>query len=186
MVVKRGGADCTCGRRGCVEAYAGRAAMERRARKAASKGEKTKLFEIMEEREKPKLTSGIWARALDAEDSLAEKLIERAVEALGVGIASAVNLLDVEAVVLGGGLGVRLGESHLSRIEEAMMPHLFADERPPAVHLAALGDLGGAMGAALLVKQARRPARQRGSRSRDGRRRSAARSGGGGRARASS
>jgi glucokinase len=37
------------------------------------------------------------------------------------------------------------------RIESAMLPHLFVDERPPAVHLAALGDLGGAIGASLLV-----------------------------------
>ena len=38
-----------------------------------------------------------------------------------------------------------------------MMPHLFVDTRPPAVHGATLGDLGGAIGASLLV--ARRPAR---------------------------
>jgi glucokinase len=151
MVVKRGGARCTCGRRGCVEAYAGRAAMELRARRAAKKGRNTRLFEIMEERRRPKLTSGVWSRALDDEDKLAEKLIGRAVKALGAGIASAVNLLDVEAVVLGGGLGIRFGESYLHRIEKAMMPHLFVSERPPDLHVAALGDLGGAVGAALLV-----------------------------------
>ncbi len=39
------------------------------------------------------------------EDKLAQRLIERAVKALGSGIASAVNLLDVELVLLGGGLG---------------------------------------------------------------------------------
>ena len=33
-----------------------------------------------------------------------------------------------------------------------MQPHLFVDERPPAVRLAALGDLGGAVGAALLAR----------------------------------
>ena len=39
-----------------------------------------------------------------------------------------------------------------------MMPHLFADDRPPAVELAALGDLGGAIGASLLVTRASAPA----------------------------
>jgi glucokinase len=62
-----------------------------------------------------------------------------------------VNLLDVEAVIIGGGLGVRLGEPYARRIADAMLPHLFADDNPPAVHVAALGDLGGAIGAALLV-----------------------------------
>lgn len=151
MVVKRGGARCTCGRRGCVEAYAGRAAMELRARRQVKDGRKTSLFEIMEKRGRSKLTSGVWARALRGGDELAEELIERAVRALGAGIASAVNLLDVEAVVLGGGLGVRFGETHLDRIREAMAPHLFADDRPPDVHVAALGDVGGAVGAALLA-----------------------------------
>jgi glucokinase len=37
------------------------------------------------------------------------------------------------------------------RIEHAMMPHLFADDAPPVVRVAALGDLGGAIGASLLV-----------------------------------
>jgi glucokinase len=62
-----------------------------------------------------------------------------------------VNLLDVEAVVIGGGLGVRLGQEYADRIAEAMLPHLFVDDRPPAVRVAALGDLGGAIGASLLV-----------------------------------
>ena len=41
----------------------------------------------------------------------------------------------------------------MERIREAMMPHLFADHRPPAVLLAALGDLGGAIGATLLAAE---------------------------------
>ena len=156
IVVRRGGALCGCGRRGCMEAYAGRASMEARARRRASRGENTLLFKIMEERGRTRLTSGVWARALDKGDPLARRLIDRAVRALGAGVASAQNLLDVEAIVIGGGLGVRLGEPYVERIREAMMPHLFNDERPPAVELAALGDLGGAVGASLLVKRAAR------------------------------
>ena len=72
-------------------------------------------------------------------------------KALGAGIGSAVNLLDVEAVIIGGGLGVRFGEPFKERIEKQMLKHVFADERPPAVHVAELGDLGGAIGAALLI-----------------------------------
>jgi glucokinase len=160
-VVKRGGARCPCGRRGCVEAYAGRAAMEARARKLVKRGEETELFKIMERRDRTRLQSGIWYRALKRNDAMAVKLIDRAIAALGAGIASAVNLLDVEAVVIGGGLGTRLGEPYVRRIEAAMMPHLFVSDRPPPVLPAALGDLGGAIGAALLVPKAkRRPARR--------------------------
>jgi len=103
----------------------------------------------------------VWARALERKDKLTVELINEAVEALGAGIASAVNLLDVPAVIIGGGLGVRLGEPYVKRIREAMQPHLFNDTNPPDVLPAGLGDLGGAIGAALLVKPARRPAARR-------------------------
>jgi glucokinase len=152
MVVEIDGARCTCGRRGCVEAYAGRGAMEAHAQRMVEKGRKTDLFKLMKEHESTRVTSGIWARALEHEDKLARHIIDRAVQALGAGIASAVNLLDVESVIIGGGLGVRLGHPYAARIAEAMQPHLFAADRPPQVHVAALGDLGGAIGAALLVE----------------------------------
>jgi glucokinase len=152
VVVKIGGARCTCGRRGCLEAYAGRGSMEIRARELHESGHPTVLLEIMEKRGRTRLQSGVWARALEQGDEMAVELIDRAVEALGAGVASAINLLDLETVVIGGGLGTRLGEPYAERIAEAMQPHLFVDERPPAVHVAALGDLGGAIGGALLVR----------------------------------
>jgi glucokinase len=152
MVVKRGGAHCPCGRRGCMEAYSGRAAMEARARREVDKGAHTDLFKIMKQRGRVRLTSSVWAHALAHQDPLAMELIERAVRALGAGIASAVNLLDVEAVIIGGGLGVRFGQPMAERISTEMHPHLFNDGRPPAVRVAGLGDTGGAIGAALLAR----------------------------------
>jgi glucokinase len=152
MVVKIGGRRCPCGRRGCMEAYAGRGSMEARARKLHKDGRKTELFKIMKKRGRERLTSGVWARALDHGDDLAFEIVGEAIEALGAGVASAVNLLDVEAVVIGGGLGVRLGEPYARKIANAMQPHLFVDDRPPAIEVAALGDLGGAIGAALLAR----------------------------------
>ena len=152
VVVREGGRRCPCGRRGCMEAYAGRAAMEARARRAVERGERTKLFEIMAERGRDRLTSGIWERALQNGDPLATRLMDRALRALGTGVASALNVLDVEAVVIGGGMGVRLGAVYLDRIRAEIMPHLFADARPPDIRIAELGDLGGAIGAAMLAR----------------------------------
>jgi glucokinase len=153
VVVKLGGARCLCGRRGCLEAYAGRGAMERRARKAESDGDKTKLFEIMQKHGRTRLTSGVWATALVRGDKLAQSLIDEAVEALGAGIGSVVNVLDVGAVVIGGGLGTRFGQPYVERIAAAAAPHLFVADRPPAFLPAELGDQGGAIGAALLVDE---------------------------------
>jgi glucokinase len=155
VVVQLGGARCPCGRRGCLEAYAGRGAMETRARQLVRRGRSTCLFQIMERRGRTRLASGVFAQALERKDPLATRLVARAVRALGAGIASAVNLLDLEAVVIGGGLGLRLGEPFVDAVRTATLPHLFVPDRPPAMLLAELGDLGGAVGAGLLVEAAR-------------------------------
>ncbi|WP_223642303.1 ROK family protein [Corallococcus sp. EGB] len=151
MVVKPNGARCGCGRRGCLEAYAGRARMEHKAHVAVEKGEKTVLFDIMRDKKRTRLSSGVWESALKQKDPLATRLIERAIDMLGVAIASVINLLDVEAVIIGGGLGSRLGPLYLGHIEDAMHPHLFITERKPSMLIAELGDLSGAIGAALLA-----------------------------------
>jgi len=83
---------------------------------------------------------------------MAVELLDRAVDALGAGIASAVNLLDIGAVVIGGGLGTRLGKPYVEKIRDAMQPHLFVPDDPPEVSVADLGDLGGAVGATLLFR----------------------------------
>jgi glucokinase len=157
IVVRLGGARCPCGRWGCLEAYAGRGAMETRARQLVQRGRATCLFQIMERRGRTRLASGVFARALERKDPLATRLVDRAVRALGAGIASAVNLLDLEAVVIGGGLGLRLGEPFVEAVRAATLPHLFVPDRPPAMLLAELGDLGGAIGAGLLVQTAQTP-----------------------------
>ena len=155
MVVKPNGRRCGCGHRGCMEAYAGRASMEVKARKEIKKGTKSDLVKIMKKKERVRFTSSVWAEAVDKDDKLAVSLIDGAIDALGVGIASAVNLLDIDAVIIGGGLGIRFGQPYVDRIIAAMAPHLFPGHNTPAVALAGLGDLGGALGAALLVKRTR-------------------------------
>ncbi|HTW42963.1 MAG TPA: ROK family protein [Solirubrobacteraceae bacterium] len=150
-IVKAGGRRCGCGRRGCVEAYAGRAQMERRAHKLVRRGQETALFQIMEHHGRQRLSSGVYARALEHGDAMAEQLIEKASWALGVGLASAQNLLDVEAIIIGGGLGDRLGQPFVDAIVERMTPNLFVPDRPPAVLGTELRDLAGAVGAAVLA-----------------------------------
>lgn len=153
MVVQRGGAICPCGRRGCIEAYAGRRAMTQAAERARSLGQQTTLFEVMERKGKHRPTSGVFAQALADGDELTADLLGEGIAALGAGLASAVNLLDVDTVVIGGGLADKLGDWYRIRLEAAMRPHLFL--QPPTVRLepAALGDDAGALGAALLARR---------------------------------
>lgn len=149
-VVKLGGRVCPCGRRGCAEAYAGRAAMEARARHLHERGQHTRLFDLMHKAKRDRLTSGVWERALKQDDRLAAELIDDAYDAIAAASASVVNLLDIDGIVLGGGLGTRFGSIAAERVRDKMRPHIFNPTRDPAVRPAELGDDGGAIGAALL------------------------------------
>ena len=148
MIVRRGGRLCGCGGRGHLEAYAGRAAMERRARDLERKGRDTALVELAPGR---RMTSGVFVKALAAKDAVAVELIDDAVAALGAAIASAVSLLDIPLVVVGGGLADRLGPEFVQRVDQVCRADVFP--RNPALRIvpAALGDRGGAVGAALLA-----------------------------------
>lgn len=149
VVVRPGGRRCGCGGRGHVEAYAGRASMERRARQLSSRGTDTLLVELAKAR---RMTSSVFARALAARDPVAIGLVDGAVEALGVAVATAAVLLDIPLVVIGGGLSDRLGPEFVARIEKAaleLMPGGQAEQL--RVVPSALRDRGGAIGAALLA-----------------------------------
>ena len=160
VIVEMDGALCACGRRGCMEAYAGRTAMEEYFLKLVRKGGKTGVLKTMKKRGQERMTSGVWFRALKQNDKLAVQTIDRAIQALATAIASSVNLLDVEAVIIGGGLGVRLGQPYIDKIIAAMKPNLFATSRPLDVRVASLGDLGGALGGVVLVRKDVREAGQ--------------------------
>jgi glucokinase len=148
-LVKEGGRRCGCGKRGHLEAYAGRKSMEVEARRRVQRGAKTDLFKIMEKRDRDRVTSGVIARALEEGDAMTIELLADAVWALGIALSNAQNLLDVDAIIVGGGLADRLGPPFVGRIAEAMQPRLHVAERPPAVLSSELGDLSGAVGAAV-------------------------------------
>ncbi len=151
MVIEIDGAKCGCGNRGCVEAYAGRRNMEAWVRKQRKKGKQTDLVKIMKDRERESFTSGIWAKGVRNDDKLAEQAVDRAIKAICAGIGSAVNLLDVPAVAIGGGMGERFFSDREKQFQSEVAKHLFRSEAPPALLATELGDDGGAIGAALLV-----------------------------------
>lgn len=155
LTVQRAGALCGCGRRGCVEAYAGRASMERTARVAIDAGEATALADVLAERGRKRMTSSVWAEALARGDALATRLMDEAVDALGAGVAASVNLLDLDTVVVAGGLAERLGQPLVDRIATAAMPYLLDREVERRFVAGALGDDAGMLGAAAIASSPR-------------------------------
>jgi len=76
-----------------------------------------------------------------------------------VAIASAVSLLDVALVVVGGGLADRLGPGFVARIDQACRADVFPRNPDLRIVAAALGDRGGAIGAALMAAETLTPLR---------------------------
>lgn len=154
MIVHAGGELCNCGRRGCVEAYAGRRKMTETVRKRQATGHISKLFEIQQDEGKPTATSRVWSHALEHKDPLATETFEEGVEHLGLAIGSAVNILDIELVVIGGGMAEKLGTNLAKRIQRATLPWILAPNPQLEFVTAALGDDSGVIGAASLAKAA--------------------------------
>jgi glucokinase len=150
-LVTDGGRKCGCGKRGHLEAYAGRRSIEATARRWRAKGRRTRLFDVMELRGRDRVTSGVIAKSLAKHDPVTVQLIDQAVWALGIALANAQNLLDMQAIIVGGGLGDRLGTPFVDRVAKAMLPRLHVADRPPKVLPTELGDLAGAVGAAVLA-----------------------------------
>lgn len=96
VIVSPAGPRCPCGARGCVEALASGSSLAREARLAIANGVRTSI--------PLDATSREIAAAAAAGDLLAGRLFRRAGVALGRGIASAAALLDLDRVVIGGGV----------------------------------------------------------------------------------
>ncbi len=154
VVVQPGGALCSCSRRGCVEAYSGRRSMAAAAAAMVDAGRKSSLFDIADDEGKDKLTSKVWARALAENDALATQVFEMAIEMLGIGIASVINMIDVELVVVGGGLADKLGQDLSDRIAVAATPWMLHPNPVLRWVPSALGDDAGVVGAAALASAA--------------------------------
>jgi fructokinase len=126
-----GGPPCYCGRRGCLERYLSGPAIE--AAYARRSGRDLPLVEI---------ASGI------ASDPDARATLDEAVEFFGRGVATVINILDPDTIVLGGGV------SNLSVLYErgpqAVARWIFNDEVCTRIVRHALGDSAGVLGAALL------------------------------------
>lgn len=141
------GRVCGCGERGHLEAYAGRAGMEREARRLVGAGRSSKLVELAGE---SPMKSRHFSDALAADDDVAHELIDDAVMALAIGLGNAATLLDLERIVLGGGIVDKLGQPFLDQVGGSLSFGGFGPTVADLVLAQRLDD-AGVVGAALLA-----------------------------------
>lgn len=132
-VFEQPGPDCYCGRRGCIETWCSGPGLVRDFREAS--GDLTMRVEEIVERAQ----AGEW---------VARATLDRHLDRLARSLASVVNVLDPDVIVLGGGVS---NLSHLyERLPEAMRPHVFSDVFETPIRPAEHGDASGVRGAAWL------------------------------------
>lgn len=139
------GVPCTCGSRGCLEVYASATAIVRMTREARPRYPKSMLHTTED------LTARIVYEAGVAGDELAVEVFRRMGVYLGIGIASLINLLNPEIIVIGGGVasGWRLFERHMrQQVTERAFP---LPARRVKILPAECGDDAGLLGAARLA-----------------------------------
>jgi len=138
VVVRPGGAECVCGKRGCLEA------------EACGWGIAHKMRERLGDRATDEITALWVAQAARRGDTLAQEVMDDAARMLGVGLGGAINLMNPQRVVLGGGV-TKSGERYWQIVRETtrshVLPQIGVDIRP-----AALGDDAPLWGAVALAE----------------------------------
>lgn len=141
------GAPCTCGRRGCWEAYASATALCRQAQDAARNNSSSALSQLSAENITGKAVFDI----ADTGDSVACAVVDRYCQYVAAGLTDLVNALAPELILLGGGV-CRQGERILAPIREYVATHCFGQRQGavPVIATAQLGNDAGIIGAAAL------------------------------------
>jgi glucokinase len=133
VIVEPDGAPCGCGHRGCLETLASATGIARLYREAGGEAVSARRVAQLEA----------------AGDARAAAVWSRAVDALATGIVCAVTVLDLELVVLGGGVA-QAGRRLLGPLRERLAQRL-TFQRAPRIVAARLGDEAAVAGAALLA-----------------------------------
>jgi predicted NBD/HSP70 family sugar kinase len=104
---------CACGRRGCLETYAGRRALVESA--GVARGREATRIEAVDE------LLDRW----NAGDRRTTEAVDRAIRALGSAVASGINILDIDTVILGG-IWDRFGQKLAERLQTELESHVLS------------------------------------------------------------
>lgn len=152
--IREHGRLCGCGKRGCLEALAGRLAISAEVAQAAFRGE-APYVSANAGSDLKKLKSGLLAKAVKAGDAAVERIVRDAMHLLGRAIGGVVNLLAPDVIVLGGGLVEAMPRLALEEVKSGLKETAMASFLPPLkVREADLGDEATTLGAAALAADA--------------------------------
>ena len=150
-VIRMGGEKCTCGRRGCFEAYASATALIQQTKRAMQKNKDTLLWNLCEN-DIEKVDGKTVFDAKGVGDKTAARVVKNYIRYLAEGVTNLVNVFRPEAIVLGGGVCAQ-GEKLIRPLKRRVNALAYGgtEYAPVAITTASLGNDAGLCGAARLA-----------------------------------
>jgi glucokinase len=151
ITIDTDGSECECGNTGCLETVASAPNIVRRANERLNRDSTSSLSKLAMNKD---FTADDMAREAKEGDDFSLMMIERTGKYIGTGVASVINLLNIERIVLGGGV-MQAGELILNPIIEEARKRAFQPCFEATQILAAtLGEDAATIGAAMLARDA--------------------------------
>ena len=150
MVLVPDGEPCTCGARGCFEAYASATALIRQARRAAKAHPESVLVRLAGG-DAGRIGGDTVFAAASQGDAAAKQVLAMYIRYLSIGIVGIANILRPDVVLIGGGIS-NAGDVLIGPVNDYVKKNVFAAKYAPGppVRRAALGNDAGIIGAAML------------------------------------
>jgi glucokinase len=147
------GIRCHCGNYGCVEMYASEPAMLKRAKELLKKNSASILYQLTQDNLNRLKAKDLFL-AEKLKDKVAQKVIQKTACYLGTALSSAVNLINPEIVVIGGGVALSAGRNFFKMIEKEIKTRAFPSATQNLkIVKAKLGNDAGFIGASILGEE---------------------------------
>lgn len=151
-VIVQGGEQCTCGRKGCWEAYASATGLIKLTKASMEANPDSKMWELCD----GDINNASGRTAYDgmrANDEAAKEVVKKYEEYVACGITNMVNIFQPEVLCIGGGIS-KEGDTLLAPIVEKVTVERFTKnvEKQTVVKIAELGNDAGIIGAAYIHK----------------------------------
>lgn len=145
------GAPCTCGRRGCFEAYSSATGLVRMTNEASEQNPDSLIPAII--REDGKTSARTAFKAMKRGDSVGKEVTERYIKYLACGIANVINTFQPDILCIGGGV-CNEGETLLDPLKAAVAEQIYSKNsaKNTEIVICSLGNEAGIIGAAMLYR----------------------------------
>lgn len=152
MVIRDGGEPCTCGRHGCLEAYASATALIRQTERAISENPSSEMAQLA--RQNGEVNGRTAFDAMRAGDEAAKDVVDQYINYLACGVANIINILQPEIIAFSGGIS-KEGEVLLAPMRKLVQQQIYGGESAvmPRLKKCTLGHRAGIIGSAEYARQ---------------------------------